>query len=77
MRIEIFVVRWDSFILPIRDEVAIQIHIVFIGATKPDHPKRIQDVSKEHGSIGRQLRQAFEQLQLNRRSGKSLDAMNA
>ena len=60
------------------EEIAVQIHVVFVHAAKPGHAERIQRVNQGDGAIGQWFRDSFFQpLQLNGGTGEAFHAVQS
>lgn len=77
-RVNAMVAVVGPFALPIAlHEVAVQIHIVFVCPSQVGHPVRIQAVHNHQSAIGWNTWGVTQQIQLNRRTCKTLDAMDS
>jgi hypothetical protein len=64
-------------ILAIRDEIPIEIDVVFVGASKPGHSEWIQNVREDQCSSVCQDRQAVEELKLDCGTRETLHTVDA
>lgn len=68
---------WRSLVVSIRDEVSIEVDVVFICPPQPRHAEGIQDVSEDQRGASWNSRETIQQRQLDGGPGKTFDTVNS